>query len=873
MNSKEIRQTFLDFFASKGHEIVPSAPMVVKNDPTLMFTNAGMNQFKDIFLGNSAAKSSRVADTQKCLRVSGKHNDLEEVGHDTYHHTMFEMLGNWSFGDYFKEDAINWAWELLVEKFGVPADRLYVTVYEGSKEDGVSFDQGAYDLWENHLPASRIINGNKKDNFWEMGETGPCGPCSEIHIDIRSDEDRAKVDGLDLVNQDHPQVIEIWNLVFMQYNRKADGSLEPLPKTHVDTGMGFERLCMVLQGKQSNYDTDLFTPLIGKLEALSGKKYGEDEKVDIAMRVISDHIRTVAFAIADAQLPSNNKAGYVIRRILRRAVRYGYTFLGFRKAFMFELVDNLSEEMGEAFPEIVQQKDLIMKVTKEEEDAFLRTLETGIRLLDRIVKESETTGDKVVKGTVAFELYDTYGFPLDLTELIARENDMGVDIAGFNEAMEVQKSRSRNAASQELSDWTFVSDEMDSQFVGYDATTTALHILRYRQVKQKKKSFYQVVFDVTPFYGESGGQVGDTGYIEVDNTKYSVVDTKKENNLTVHIMETLPENVEAQFVGVVDMDARLAIANNHTATHILDHALRRVLGTHVEQKGSLVTAENLRFDFSHFQKVTDEELIQIQQVANEMIRANFSQEEFRSIPMSEAEKMGAIALFGEKYGDDVRVIKFGESIELCGGTHTASTGQIGSLVVVSESSISAGVRRIEAITAKRAEAYHEEQSAILKEVKALLNNPKDVATALQNLLDEQVATAKMIESFQKEAAQKVKRELLASVKEVNGMNLIEGIVAVDSAGSLKDIAFQLKGELDNLCFIVGADLGGKPNLTVMISDNLVKDKGLNAGQIIREVAKKIQGGGGGQPFFATAGGKNVAGLPEAIADAVAIVCK
>ncbi|MDC1105079.1 alanine--tRNA ligase [Prolixibacteraceae bacterium] len=873
MNSKEIRQTFLAFFASKGHEIVPSAPMVVKNDPTLMFTNAGMNQFKDIFLGNSAAKSSRVADTQKCLRVSGKHNDLEEVGHDTYHHTMFEMLGNWSFGDYFKEDAINWAWELLVEKFGVPADRLYVTVYEGSKDDGVSFDQGAYDLWENHLPASRIINGNKKDNFWEMGETGPCGPCSEIHIDIRSDEDRVKVDGLDLVNQDHPQVIEIWNLVFMQYNRKADGSLEPLPKTHVDTGMGFERLCMVLQGKQSNYDTDLFTPLIGKLEALSGKRYGEDEKVDIAMRVISDHIRTVAFAIADAQLPSNNKAGYVIRRILRRAVRYGYTFLGFRKAFMFELVDNLSEEMGEAFPEIVQQKDLIMKVTKEEEDAFLRTLETGIRLLDRIVKESETTGDKVVKGTVAFELYDTYGFPLDLTELIARENDMGVDIAGFNEAMEVQKSRSRNAASQELSDWTFVSDEMDSQFVGYDATTTALHILRYRQVKQKKKSFYQVVFDVTPFYGESGGQVGDTGYIQVDNTKYSVVDTKKENNLTVHIMETLPENVEAQFVGVVDMDARLAIANNHTATHILDHALRRVLGTHVEQKGSLVTAENLRFDFSHFQKVTDEELIQIQQVANEMIRANFSQEEFRSIPMSEAEKMGAIALFGEKYGDDVRVIKFGESIELCGGTHTASTGQIGSLVVVSESSISAGVRRIEAITAKRAEAYHEEQSAILKEVKALLNNPKDVATALQNLLDEQVATAKMIESFQKEAAQKVKRELLASVKEVNGMNLIEGIVAVDSAGSLKDIAFQLKGELDNLCFIVGADLGGKPNLTVMISDNLVKEKDLNAGQIIRDVAKKIQGGGGGQPFFATAGGKNVAGLPEAIADAVAIVCK
>ncbi|QZE14556.1 alanine--tRNA ligase [Halosquirtibacter laminarini] len=873
MNSKEIRQTFLDFFASKGHEIVPSAPMVVKNDPTLMFTNAGMNQFKDIFLGNSAAKSSRVTDTQKCLRVSGKHNDLEEVGHDTYHHTMFEMLGNWSFGDYFKEDAINWAWELLVEKLGVSEDRLYVTVFEGAKEDQVPFDQGAYDIWKKHLPVSRIINGNKKDNFWEMGETGPCGPCSEVHIDIRSDEDRQAVDGLTLVNQDHPQVIEIWNLVFMQFNRKADGSLEPLPKTHVDTGMGFERLCMVLQGKQSNYDTDLFTPLIGKLEQLSGKKYNEDLKVDIAMRVISDHIRTVTFAIADAQLPSNNKAGYVIRRILRRAVRYGYTFLGFRRAFMFELVDVLTEVMGEAFPEIVLQKELIVKVTKEEEDSFLRTLDTGIRLLERIMVESEKSGNKKVEGTVAFELYDTYGFPLDLTELIAREHNMEVDIEGFNQAMEVQKSRSRNAAAQELSDWTFVRDEMDSKFVGYDTTSTTLNILRYRQVKQKKKSFFQVVFDVTPFYGESGGQVGDMGYIEAAGNKYSVVDTKKENNLTVHILETLPENVDAEFLGVVDVDKRLDITNNHTATHILDYALRQVLGSHVEQKGSLVTADNLRFDFSHFQKVTEEELIQVQEVANQIIRANYNQEEFRSIPMSEAEEMGAIALFGEKYGDHVRVIKFGDSLELCGGTHAKATGQIGSFVIVSESSISAGVRRIEAITAKKAEAYHQDQANLMKEVKAILNNPKDITAAIQNLLKENAASAKIVEAFQKEVAQQVKKDLVASMKEVNGMNLVEGVVSVDSAGALKDIAFQLKGEIENLCFIVGANLGGKPNLTVMISENLVKEKGLHAGQIIREVAKKIQGGGGGQPFFATAGGKNVDGLAEAVQDAVAIVCK
>ncbi|MCT4671675.1 MAG: alanine--tRNA ligase [Prolixibacteraceae bacterium] len=873
MNSKEIRQTFLDFFASKGHEIVPSAPMVVKNDPTLMFTNAGMNQFKDIFLGNSAAKSSRVSDTQKCLRVSGKHNDLEEVGHDTYHHTMFEMLGNWSFGDYFKEEAIDWAWELLVDKFNVPVDRLYVTVFEGSKADGVPFDQGAFDFWKRHLPEDRIINGNKKDNFWEMGETGPCGPCSEIHIDIRSDEERAKVDGLTLVNQDHPQVIEIWNLVFMQFNRMADGSLEPLPKTHVDTGMGFERLCMVLQGKQSNYDTDLFTPMIHKLESLSGKKYGEDEKVDIAMRVISDHIRTVAFAIADAQLPSNNKAGYVIRRILRRAVRYGYTFLGFRQAFMYQLVDALSDLMGEAFPEIVQQKDLIVKVTKEEEDSFLRTLETGIRLLERIIKETQQEGKETVKGLVAFELYDTYGFPLDLTELIAREHNMSVDIEGFNLAMEEQKNRSRNAASQELSDWTFVSEEMDSQFVGYDATSTDVHILRYRQVKQKKKSFFQVVLDVTPFYGESGGQVGDTGYLEVNDKKYYVVDTKKENNLTVHIMEEMPEDTSATFNAVVNMEYRLAITNNHTATHILDYALRTVLGSHVEQKGSLVTADSLRFDFSHFQKVTDEEIVRIQEVANEMIRSNYTQEEFRSIPMKEAEQMGAIALFGEKYGDHVRVIKFGDSIELCGGTHAAGTGQIGSLVIVSESSISAGVRRIEAITAKNAEAHYQEQADLVKELKALLNNPKDAVVALNNLLSENASAAKKIEGFQKEAAQKVKKDLLDSMTEVNGVNLIKGLVSVDSAGSIKDIAFQLKGEVENLCFIVGADIAGKPNLTVMISDNLVKEKDLNAGQIIREVAKLIQGGGGGQPFFATAGGKNVAGLPEAIDAAVAIVCK
>jgi alanyl-tRNA synthetase len=871
MNSKAIRKAFLDFFISKQHTIVDSAPMVVKNDPTLMFTNAGMNQFKDIFLGNQPAKSVRVADTQKCLRVSGKHNDLEEVGHDTYHHTMFEMLGNWSFGDYFKEDAINWAWEFLHERMGIAADRMYATVFEGSPDDKLELDEEAKAMWLNHLPKEQVLHGNKKDNFWEMGDTGPCGPCSEIHVDLRDDEERAKKPGAELVNQDHPLVIEIWNLVFIQFNRKADGRLEELPAKHVDTGMGFERLCMVLQGKKSNYDTDVFQTVIAKLAGLCGKKYGENEKADIAMRVIADHLRAIAFAIADGQLPSNNKAGYVIRRILRRAVRYGYTFLNFREAFIYQLVETLKENMGDAFPELNAQQVLIEKVIKEEEESFLRTLETGIRLLDEEMSQAKKAGTTEVSGKNAFELYDTFGFPLDLTELILRENGLTVNRAEFDSEMEKQKNRSRNAAAQETSDWVELKKIDEVAFLGYTTLEADIEIARYRKVKQKDKEFYHLVFDQTPFYGESGGQVGDTGYIEANGVKTSIIDTQKENNLIVHIAKELPADPTATFKAVVSNHKRTLTANNHTATHLLDQALREILGTHVEQKGSLVNADHLRFDFAHFQKVSKEELMQIQNRVNELIRQNFHQEEKQDVAFAEAQEMGAIALFGEKYGDHVRVIKFGDSVELCGGTHVPATGQIGQFIITSESAISAGVRRIEAITADKAEAFINKNMDELHEVRGLFNNTKNLKKSVEDLLDENSKLKKQLEAFEKQAAAGVKDELKKKVSSINGINVIAEKVALDSPQAIKDLAFQLKGEVDNLFLVLGAEIDGKPSLSIMIADNVVKEKGLNAGQIVREAAKEMKGGGGGQPFYATAGGKDVSGIEAAIAKAKSFV--
>ncbi len=873
MNSKAIRKAFLDFFISKQHTIVDSAPMVVKNDPTLMFTNAGMNQFKDIFLGNQAAKAARVADTQKCLRVSGKHNDLEEVGHDTYHHTMFEMLGNWSFGDYFKEEAIDWAWEFLHDKMGIAADRMYATVFEGSEDDNLGLDVEAQKIWLKHLPADRVLNGSKKDNFWEMGDTGPCGPCSELHVDLRDDEERAKVPGVDLVNQDHPLVIEIWNLVFIQFNRKANGSLEELPAKHVDTGMGFERLCMIIQGKKSNYDTDVFQPVIGKLGTLSNKKYGENEKDDIAMRVIADHLRAIAFAIADGQLPSNNKAGYVIRRILRRAVRYGYTFLGFREPFIYQLVETLKENMGDAFPELQAQQVLIEKVIKEEEESFLRTLSTGIKLLDELIGKAADNNKKEIEGKDAFVLYDTYGFPLDLTELIARENGLSVDEAGFNKEMEAQKNRSRNAAQQETDDWVELIKIESTAFLGYDQLEAEIRIARYRKVVQKKKSFYQLVFDQTPFYGEAGGQVGDQGYLEANGVKTPVFDTQKENNLTVHLVEKLPENPEQVFKAVVNGDRRKQIASNHTATHLLHAALREVLGTHVEQKGSLVNADHLRFDFSHFQKVTDEELAKVEALVNNKIRENANLEEKRAIPMDEAKELGAMMLFGEKYGDAVRVIKFGESVELCGGTHAEATGQIGLLKIVSEGAVAAGIRRIEAITAARAEKYVNDQLGLLQTIKDTIKGSKDVVESIATLMKQNNELSKQIEDFQRESLKIVKANLKSKVMMERGVNIIAERVEVDNAGLLKDLVFQLKAEIENLFLVIGADIDGKPMLTVMISDNVVADKDLHAGKIVREAGKEIKGGGGGQPFYATAGGKDVNGLQAAIEKARSFIRK
>ena len=862
MTAKEIRDSFKSFFESKGHQIVPSAPMVIKDDPTLMFTNAGMNQFKDIILGNAPAKYKRVADSQKCLRVSGKHNDLEEVGHDTYHHTMFEMLGNWSFGDYFKEEAIAWAWEYLVEVLKLNPENLYATVFEGSAEDGLERDNEAAGYWEKYLPKDHIINGNKKDNFWEMGDTGPCGPCSEIHIDLRPAEERAKISGRDLVNHDHPQVIEIWNLVFMQFNRKADGSLEGLPAKVIDTGMGFERLCMAMQGKTSNYDTDVFQPMIKAIATMAGTEYGKDNQQDVAMRVIADHIRTIAFSITDGQLPSNAKAGYVIRRILRRAVRYGYTFLGQKQAFMYKLLPVLIDNMGEAYPELKAQQTLIEKVIKEEEDSFLRTLETGIRLLEKTMNEAKAAGKQEISGVDGFTLYDTFGFPLDLTELILRENGMTVNEEEFKAEMQKQKERARNAAAVETGDWITLN-EGETNFVGYDYTEYETTILRYRQVKQKNQTLYQIVLSDTPFYAESGGQVGDTGVLCSEFETIEIIDTKKENNLPIHIAKKLPEHMDAPMMACVDTEKRAACAANHSCTHLLDEALREVLGTHVEQKGSLVSPESLRFDFSHFQKVTDEELRQVEHLVNAKIRENVALQEYRNIPIEEAKELGAIALFGEKYGDEVRVIQFGNSIEFCGGTHVSATGKIGMVRIISESSVAAGVRRIEAITGEKVENMIDKIQDTMADLKALFNNVPDLRAAIRKSIEENANLKKQVEEFMKEKAASLKNELIANAKEMGGVKVIKTVAPI-SADVAKDIAFQLKGEVTgSLLVVIGSVDAGKPMLTVMLSEDLVKN-GLKAGNLVKEAAKLIQGGGGGAPHFATAGGKNPEGLLSAV---------
>ncbi|MCX6181368.1 MAG: alanine--tRNA ligase [Bacteroidetes bacterium] len=865
MKSAEIREQFLKFFETKGHQVVPSAPMVVKNDPTLMFTNAGMNQFKDIFLGNAPVKHPRIANTQKCLRVSGKHNDLEEVGVDTYHHTMFEMLGNWSFGDYFKKDAIQWAWELLTDVYKIDKDRLYVTVFEGDKDSNLGFDQEAYDEWKKYIAEDRILNGNKKDNFWEMGDQGPCGPCSEIHYDGRSDAERKKVSGAGLVNNDDPQVIEIWNNVFMEFNRKADGSLEKLPAQHVDTGMGFERLVRVMQGKSSNYDTDVCTPTIKRIEGLTGKKYGETETTDIAIRVISDHIRAVSFAIADGQMPSNTGAGYVIRRILRRAVRYGYSKLGMNDAFIYQLVQVLADEMGKFFPELVKQKDFIEKVIKEEELNFLKTLEKGIVKFEAKVKGEST---KVIDGAFAFELFDTFGFPVDLTDLLAREKGLSVDMKGFQSELDKQKDRSRAASVVETDDWVAVNSG-EGKFVGYDKLEVASKILRYRKVKAKGKELVQVELESTPFYAEGGGQVGDRGYLEVAGEKYSVLDCKKENGVFLHFLDKLPGDVKAEVKAVVNKNKRASTEANHSATHLLHHALRKVLGTHVEQKGSLVNENNLRFDFSHFQKVSESEMMEIQEIVNANIRANIPLQEERAIAIDEAKKRGAMALFGEKYGDKVRMVQFGDSVELCGGCHVHSTSAIGKVIVLSESAVAAGIRRIEAITGEKADAYINEQLQLLQEVKEVMKNPKDIKKALQQVLDDNARLAKEISSLLNEKAKGIKSGLLGKVEQINGVSFLAEKIDLDSADALKDLCFQLKSEVPNLFMVLAAEVGGKPNLSVVINEELVKNKSLNASNIVRELAKEIQGGGGGQAFYANAGGTNLNGISSALSKAKA----
>lgn len=885
MEGNKVRQAFLDFFKSKGHEIVPSAPMVVKNDPTLMFNNSGMAPFKDIFLGNAPIKFPRVADTQKCLRVSGKHNDLEEVGVDTYHHTMFEMLGNWSFGDYFKKEAIAWAWELLTEVYKIDKSRLYVTVFEGDKESNVEFDQTAYDTWKQFISEDRILKGNKKDNFWEMGDMGPCGPCSEIHCDMRPDSERKKIPGKDLVNTGHPQVIEIWNNVFMEFERKADGSLVKLPKQHVDTGMGFERLCMVLQNKQSTYDTDVFRPLIEKIEDLCGHAYRPDEEhhknqqvINIAIRVIADHIRAISFSIADGQLPSNTGAGYVIRRILRRAIRYGYQSLGLKEPFLHRLVPVLSHQMGQAFPELISQKLLIEKVIREEEQSFFKTLEIGLRRIDNVCLNLAQEHKKVIDGKVVFELYDTYGFPVDLTSLIARGYNLEIDTDGFNAALEEQKNRSRTATTVDTDDWVYTAlqwhseERREIEFVGYDELNTECYITRFRKIKTKNKELFHLVLNKTPFYAESGGQVGDTGYIEYEDEKIPVLNTIKENGVIIHITEELPSHLAFPHYARVNREKRILTSNNHSATHLLHAALRLVLGTHVEQKGSLVNQDYLRFDFSHFAKVTDEELAKIEKIVNDKIRENISSD-IQLMPLEEAKSTGAMALFGEKYGDIVRVVTFDKdySVELCGGTHVQSTGQIGFFKVVSESAVAAGIRRIEAITSVKAEEYFLEQERIISELKELLKGPKDIKKSVENLLEENNELQKQLNRLLKDRANEIKGELLKKVKAVNGVNIIAETISLDSAEEIKNMMFDIRNQVSNLYCVLGSEIKGKPSISVIISDNLVKEKNLNAGQIIRELAKEIQGGGGGQPFYATAGGTDVNGLNAAIVKAQSFI--
>ncbi len=870
MKSSEIRQKFLDFFQSKGHQIVPSSPIVNKNDPTLMFTNAGMNQFKDLFLGNQTPRFTRVADTQKCLRVSGKHNDLEEVGIDTYHHTMFEMLGNWSFGDYFKEEAIAWAWELLTEVYKLPKDRLYVTVFGGDVSEKLERDEEAAAFWEKWIAKDRILDGSKKDNFWEMGDQGPCGPCSEIHVDLRSEEEVNAIPGKELVNNDHPRVVEIWNLVFIQFNRKADGSLEQLPDKHVDTGMGFERLCMAIQGKTSNYDTDVFTPMIDFIGEHSGKTYGENEQTDIAIRVLVDHIRAIAFTIADGQLPSNNKAGYVIRRILRRAVRYAYTYLDIKEPFFHKLTPILAAQFAHVFPELIAQQDFVSRVILEEENSFLRTLETGLKKLEFITQDPSI---RTIDGKTVFELYDTFGFPLDLTALIARENGKEIDEAGFNNEMAAQKERSRKAAEVTLGDWTEVVSVDGIEFLGYDALESKASVVKYRKVKEKNKDLYQLVLDRTPFYAESGGQIGDTGVILSAHETIRVLDTKKENELIIHITDRLPSNPEVEVYAKVDADRRKLTENNHSATHLLHSALKQVLGDHVAQKGSLVSDQLLRFDFSHFSKVTDEEIAEIERVVNRKIRENIPLDEKRNIPVEDAKKLGAMALFGEKYGDFVRVITFDSvfSVELCGGTHVPATGQIGLFKIVSESSVAAGVRRIEALTADKAEAYLNDQLSSLTKIRTLLKNPKDVSKAVEDLLEEKSELLKRIEILQAQKGQELKSKLLFNAERIDHINYIIEKVEIGSADVLKNVVFEIKAKVDNLFLVLAADIDGKPNVTVMISENLVEEKKLDAAAIVKELAKEIKGGGGGQSFYATAGGKELDGLERVIAKAKSMI--
>lgn len=862
MKSQDIRKAFLQFFESKGHLIVPSAPIVLKDDPTLMFNNSGMAQFKEFFLGNASPKSNRIADTQKCLRVSGKHNDLEDVGFDTYHHTMFEMLGNWSFGDYFKKEAIAWAWEFLTEVLKLDKDRLYVSVFEGNLSEGVPFDQEAWDLWKQFVSEDRIIKGNKKDNFWEMGEQGPCGPCSEIHIDLRSDEERAKVSGFSLVNEDHPQVVEIWNNVFMEFNRKADGSLEKLPAKHVDTGMGFERLCMAMQGKTSNYDTDVFTPLIREVETISNVKYGANEKTDIAIRVIVDHVRAVAFAIADGQLPSNTGAGYVIRRILRRAIRYGFTFLDRKEPFIYKLVDVLSHQMGEFFPEIKSQQNLVTQVIKEEETSFLRTLEQGLVLLESVINE---TAGKEVSGVKAFELYDTFGFPIDLTALILREKGYTLNESEFESELQRQKERSRAASKVKTGDWEVLYEDENEEFVGYDTTTSQVRITRYRKVEnQKQGEMYQLVFNITPFYAEGGGQIGDQGYIEASNGEVIYIeDTKRENNVIIHFTKTLPRKLEDTFNAVVSTEFRKNVSSNHSATHLLHQALRTILGTHVEQKGSLVSNQYLRFDFSHFAKVTDDELQQVEDFVNARIKDGLMLQENRAIPYQQAIDEGAIALFGEKYGDAVRTIRFGKSMELCGGIHVENTADIWHFMITSESAVAAGVRRIEAITNEFAKQYLMEQNDLLDKVKGLLKNPQDVTKSVTSLQDENAKLKKQVEQLLKDKAKNLKGELASQIQNINGIDFLATQVDLDANGA-KDLVYELGNNRDNLFVVLGVVANDKPMLTCYVSKELVASKGLNAGQVVRELGKYIQGGGGGQPFFATAGGKNVDGIKEAL---------